>query len=142
MTVVTLFVVRATAGVLAVGSLFVPWKRQGNGSTFSAAQLATVLSSGPTALPGGRLIAVVVYGVAAAGCVLLGLSGAAGRWATVLRLAVGALLLVMLAAAVSGGWLPFAQWAAGPRLVAAAGALTVVSSLASCRRRPIVAGTS
>lgn len=123
------FVVNALAGLLAVLSLVLPWKLQGNGSTFSAARLASTLSSGPTAIPGGRLVFAFVYGVAIVGCILLALSGVGTRWAAVVRVSLGLVLLAGIVTCAVTGWLPLEQWSHGPRLVAASGFLAAIPAL-------------
>lgn len=126
--VVGRFVVNAVSGVLAVASLLLPWKEQGHGSSLSAARLAATLTSGPTALPGGRLVAAFVYGVAVAGCALLMLSGAGGRVVALVRCGLGATLLAALAVVSVRGILPPDQWGSGPFLVMVAGSLAAATS--------------
>jgi hypothetical protein len=137
---VIVFALNASAGILAIYSLTTRWKRRGNGSSFTAIELARTLTSGPTALPSGRFVMAGVYVVGLSGCVLLALSGTTRRRLVAVRLIVTLLLLVVLWIAVTRAPLPVAQWAAGPRLLLTAVALSslslIIGRLTPSLRRP------
>jgi len=125
---VGLVVANLTAGLMTLASLSMRWKRRGNGSTFSALELASTLTTGPTALRGGRLLAVVVYGVGTIGFGVIALAGARRRRWLLLRLTLGVLLLALLTVLVWRGWLPLRQWNQGPRVVFGASLLVLAST--------------
>jgi hypothetical protein len=137
---VVTFLLNAAAGALAIYSLTTRWKRQGNGSSFTAIELGRTLTSGPTALSSGRYVMAGIYVVGLSGCVLLALAGSTRRRSSAARLVVTIVLLVVLWIAVTRAPLPVAQWAAGPRLLLTAVALSalslIIGQLTPSLRRP------
>jgi hypothetical protein len=137
---VIVFALNALAGVLAIYSLTTKWKRRGNGSSFTAIELARTLTSGPTALSSGRFVMAGVYIVGLSGCVLLALAGSTRRRVVAARFIVTIVMLVVLWIAMTRAPLPLDQWAAGPRLLLTAVALSalslIIGRLTPSLRRP------
>ena len=117
-------------GLPLVGTLFLEWTRNGNGSLVLGAQLGRLLAANHQ-----TGTALAVFAVATCGGVLIALAATAGPVAGACRITVALIVAAVIGALTRGGLLPVGHW--GPAPIVAAITVAVVLVLEVSQWRPV-----